>query len=1086
MCKSLHLYDVWREAHPEKQQFTWRRTNPSVACRLDFFLLQSSFKSKVISTDIRPAVRTDHQGVMVQITTLHEGRGPGLWRFNNSLCQDKNYRKFLKQTVECIQNRYKEEDSRTLWELCKKGIKEKTIQYSKQKARLRSKCLQALEKELLVQETKLNNLDSESLLEYNQTKERLEKFYEYKATGARIRARTRYYEEGEKSTKLFLNLERKNNKKHTITKLIGPNNQTTTNNDQILKQCKDFYKGLYTSRQVPDETVEEFLEKIDIPLTLTQEDREILDKTPHDREFQNALSQMKTGKTPGSDGLTVEFYHTFWDIVGQLVINSISEGLEKGELSLSQRKAILKLLYKNGQENNIENWRPISLLNVDFKILSHVLANRLKPLLPKLINENQTAYIKGRCITQNIRLLLDVMTYTETENIPGILLFLDLRKAFDSVEWNFLFRVLEKYNFGNEYISWIKTIYNNCKSGVINNGWISDFFVLSRGVRQGCPLSAILFLFVTEILALYIDQNNDILGIKIRSGSDIKEVKISQVADDTTLLLRDEQSVHIAIESLSYFSKVAGPELNLNKTQALWAGCWKFRKKKIPGISTPETAIKSLGIYFGYDKKECEEKNWNNKVTKIENILNMWKSRTLTLYGKVTVLKTLIMSQITYCATSLVVPENIIVKLNNLFYNFLWSGKRDKIKRTVVIAEYEKGGLGMVDVKSQIEALHASIIRRLMDNTSGDWKLIPRMYLNSLGNDFLILKMHFKNSSDSPCLKHIPLYYRKVILSWHKAGGGNVSEPLTPEEVKNHIIWGSSHVINHRSKKRSTTLYFKNWINSGIIYVRDLLDENNCINEKNILDKLRDKKDCLVEIYKVKNAIPRSWITLLNDVHCQSTEQSRQEFDYKKYTCKYLYNKLILDKLDSPHSLETWASTFDRNLESFQIPWIDRTIYFTTERKLSNFMYKLLHRILPCNNNLYKWKIIDSPLCNICKVTENEEHMFFSCARLENFWERVSRFLYVIKTNSNINNFETCILGIPRKVRNSKAGNHILAIALYSIFKSWVLYKDKKCFSNTNCFTLFYRNLKNAIVTERNLSESRAGQKWGEIIPLVM
>ena len=144
-----------------------------------------------------------------------------------------------------------------------------------------------------------------------------------------------------------------------------------------------------------------------------------------------------------------------------------------GELSSSQKKGILSLLYKKNDKSKLANWRPISLLNTHYKILAHVLANRLKKVINKLIHTDQTGYLKGRSIGQNIRLIQDVIDYFENDNTQGAIIFLDFRKAFDTVNHNFLMRVLEKLNFGQSFIQWVKTIYNKAESCVSNNGWTS-------------------------------------------------------------------------------------------------------------------------------------------------------------------------------------------------------------------------------------------------------------------------------------------------------------------------------------------------------------------------------------------------------------------------------------------------------------------------------------------------------------------------------------------------------------------------------------------------------------------------------------
>ena len=152
----------------------------------------------------------------------------------------------------------------------------------------------------------------------------------------------------------------------------------------------------------------------------------------------------------------------------------------------------------------LENWRPISLVNVDTKIMSKVITARIKKVLPSIIHYNQTGYVKDRFIGEAIRSIFDIMVFTAKENIPGSLLFIDFQKAFDSVEWEFLIESLKKFNFGRDFLQWVKTFYNNIQSCVINNGVSSNFFTLERGVRQVDPLSPYLFIIAVETFKLAI------------------------------------------------------------------------------------------------------------------------------------------------------------------------------------------------------------------------------------------------------------------------------------------------------------------------------------------------------------------------------------------------------------------------------------------------------------------------------------------------------------------------------------------------------------------------------------------------------
>ena len=190
---------------------------------------------------------------------------------------------------------------------------------------------------------------------------------------------------------------------------------------------------------------------------------------------------MSVGKSPGNDGLTVEFYKYFWPDIKNTFYESVCYSRVVGELSSSQRQAIIKLLEKRDKDKRfIENWRPISLLNIDTKIISKSLAGRFCPVLPTIISPDQTAYVKGRYIGESIRLISDILDCSEKYNIPGYILTVDLQKAFDSIDHTFLIAVLKKFGFGDNFIAWISILLNKNESCVSNGGHTTQYFQLNR------------------------------------------------------------------------------------------------------------------------------------------------------------------------------------------------------------------------------------------------------------------------------------------------------------------------------------------------------------------------------------------------------------------------------------------------------------------------------------------------------------------------------------------------------------------------------------------------------------------------------
>jgi len=218
---------------------------------------------------------------------------------------------------------------------------------------------------------------------------------------------------------------------------------------------------------------------------------------------------MANNKSPGSDGLTVEFYKIFWSTLKEHYIKSINYSFENGELTALQKQGIITLIPKSDKDlDYISNWRPISLLNIDYKVATKAIANRIKKVLPLIISFDQTGFMKNRYIGENVRLIFDVIEYLENHNKTGLLFFADFEKAFDSLNHLFIIKCLNHLNFGPHIIQWIKVFYNDINSVIINNGHLSRNLKKEKGVRQGCPLSASLFIICLKLLSNYINKNN--------------------------------------------------------------------------------------------------------------------------------------------------------------------------------------------------------------------------------------------------------------------------------------------------------------------------------------------------------------------------------------------------------------------------------------------------------------------------------------------------------------------------------------------------------------------------------------------------
>ena len=207
------------------------------------------------------------------------------------------------------------------------------------------------------------------------------------------------------------------------------------------------------------------------------------------------------------------------------------------------------------------------------------------------------------CFTQNTRTLPESHFF-----------FLDFRKAFDTIEWNYLLSAHKLFNFGPDIQRWIEVIYHNVSSCVLNNGHASPFFQLHRGVRQGCPLSGLLFVIGIELLARALQNDNSIKGVNINK----KEIKVSQFADDTTVFVSDQDSVSNLLKLLCKFKHASGLEINTTKTEAMRLGAWRNREDTPYNFKWPQEPIRALGVFFAYNSDDANNLNFGEKIRKLE------------------------------------------------------------------------------------------------------------------------------------------------------------------------------------------------------------------------------------------------------------------------------------------------------------------------------------------------------------------------------------------------------------------------------------------------------------------------------------
>ena len=921
-----------------------------------------------------------------------------------------------------------------------------------------------------MEEEKLQNPLDQLILDNLEIKNKeLEQERKSKIEGLITRSRARWYELGERNSSYFCNLENRNYVNKTIQELSLDSKETVKDQSRILEEVRNFYTKLYSSPtdSVTLENPKEFLSQC-VFKTLSDDEKMLLEGEISYEELALVVKKSKNNSSPGGSGYTNEFYKFFWGDIGYFLLRSLNCSYRKEKLSITQRRGIITCLPKPGKvRTQIKNWRPISLLNASYKFASATIANRIKKYLHKLIHDDQKGFISGRYIGENTRLIYDILYETKRLDIPGMILLIDFEKTFDTVSWHFIDKVLDLFNFGFSIKKWVHTFYNDSQSCVIQNGHLSSFFNLGRGCRQGDPLSPYLFLLCAEILGILIRNNKTLKGITIFGN----EFKISQYADDTSCFLDGtEKSLKEAFRILHLFYNMSGLKVNVEKTKVIWIGAMagsQIQMCKELKLVWEQGDFNVLGIVLNANLHNIIDTNYNEKVNGIKRLLGIWSKRSLTIFGKISVLKTLIIPKLNHLFSAIPNPDKAFIKnLEKIFFKFIWNKGNDKIKRNVVTQSYEKGGLNMTDITDFIDSLKISWIRRLFKSESS-WTIFIRNKVNSLSVDVFSVG---SGVGEVLCKDWNP-FWNDVFKAWSRYVKNSLMS-LKEAEILNHPLWYNNS-INFKFRK--------NWYEHGIRNINDLIDEEGNFHTFLSLKHIYNITGTFLEFNALFSALPRSWIDYIKSNEINKSPQPQQPVWItillkQSKGCGHIYKILRSNKpLSSLNCINRWNRDLNIDFDChswkcfFLIPY-----KATIETKLREFQIKLLHRIVATKKFLFRIRIIDDNKCCFCKThVEDLLHLFFNCEHVRNLWDELKAWLLSLNFQNLDWNVIDVILGIAGE---NPVINHILMITKYFIYRSSIAKHQLSLTKLKNCIYLYYKTEKQISKGQNKIHKFQ--EKW--------
>ena len=763
LVDKLMLLDSWREEHPDSKIFTWRDANNTKASRLDRFYISSSITT---STVITPYHLSDHDCVQVTLSIPSAPvQGRGVWKCNTKLLQDPMIIRDLEENYLVWKSLQPGFDSLgEWWDMVKSRIKLRLKHHGRERAKAHRNKILSLQSELDSITSDLNHGDRSvnTLKKLDNIKTLLSQANASHLEGVMIRARAEKLESDEKCTAFFLGRERKRGADKKINAIKDSNGVTHHSQNEISNVLVAFFHKILTSEgQLNTSEQTSFLSGIDLHLTMLE--RDSLEAPLSPLELLTALKAMPNNKTPGSDGLPKEFYLACWEFIGNDLTMILNSALSSGNLTLSQKHGIITLIKKpvdetkpGWQDAHLQpgNKRPISLLNCDYKILSKSLCNRLKLVMPSLVSPFQTCGVPGRAIHENVAIMRDIVAISNARGWPCALLSLDQQKAFDRVEWPFLWQVLTCMNFGPMFIKYIQTLYTDISCSLQVNGHLSRSFNPTRGVRQGCPLSPLLYVLFVEPFAAAVRSSIEVKGFSL-PGSQI-QCKLLQYADDATATVSDLKSVTSILRIADRFGEASGSRLNHDKTKGLWIGAWGSRSDQFATIPWTNQSLKINGVLLG--NIDMAHENWTILLQKFKASLVAWKSRRVSMVGKSVLLNSLLLPLFYYVAPLFPCPAKIANAIVKEMFIFFWGGRSERICRSVMYLPLTKGGWGLVNVPLKLDAF---LLRSLRFAQAKDKPC--HHFMNAFCADGLrsILPSIWRNSH--PHYSDLPPWYMKII-----------------------------------------------------------------------------------------------------------------------------------------------------------------------------------------------------------------------------------------------------------------------------------------------------------------------------------
>uniref|UniRef100_A0A670KI73 Reverse transcriptase domain-containing protein n=1 Tax=Podarcis muralis TaxID=64176 RepID=A0A670KI73_PODMU len=892
------------------------------------------------------------------------------WRMNDTLFRDENVIKKAQKTIRDYFeiNMNTNVEKRVIWDASKAVMRGFLIQQNAIKKRSQNEKKDKILEKIKESEKKLRAKpkSQEILREIKLYQVQYMKMMNQEIEWKIKQMRQKTFESANKCGKLLAWQMKKRQKLNTITNLEveGRNIQ---NPAEIQKCFQRYFKQLYTQGPQKEVDIDRFL-KINGLQKISQENKLMLNCKISEQEIEGAIQNMQLGKSPGPDGLTSRYYRTLKEWLVQPLKEVCNEILEGKKAPESWKEAYITLIPKTETEKTqLKNYRPISLLNVDYKIFADILAKRLKKVLMEEIHKDQAGFLPGRHLSDNLRNIINSLEKLEVNiNTKAVLIFVDAEKAFDNISWSFM-KNLQGMGVGEGFGNGIGAIYSEKKAKLIVNNEVTEEFKIEKGTRQGCPISPLLFISVLEVLLNMIRRDQLVKGVQVGA----KQYKLRAFADDLVLTLQEpESSTKRVLELIQDFGQVAGFKLNKLKTKVLEKNLTVIERERFQNVTglTVVKKVKYLGINMTAKNGNLFKDNYEKCWSEVKKDLEIWSNLKLSLLGRIAAIKMNVLPRMLFLFQTLQIVDKMdcFKKWQRDISRFVWQGKKPRIKFKILTDAKERGGFALPDLYYESAAFCWLKEWLLLENTD---ILDLEGFNNVFGWHAYLwydkVKAHkaFKNHIVRKALFNVWTRYKDLL------------ENKTPR-------WLSPMEAKTQKKLNMEAKWPKYW---------EILEQVGNKLKLQSYEKLKNKVRAWLHYYQIMEAY-----NLDKKIGFQ-VEKSKLEtelLDPKTKTLSRMYNLLLKWNTQDEtvkSAMIKWAQDVGHNIMMADWEQLWTTgMKFTACNALREHIMKMIYRWYMTPVKLAKIYHLPDNKCWKCKETEGTFfQLWWTCPRIKAFWEMI-------------------------------------------------------------------------------------------------